>query len=137
MEMMEAVGKGDVQQAVEYQARIFIDGIYRQSGEVNAEVREKFKTTAERAIELKTQMIADGQPLNPLMPPAVQRLSEIHTPTLIISGALDHPENLRAAKVMASEIAEAKLVTLQDCAHLPSLEKPAAFNAALLEFLEA
>jgi pimeloyl-ACP methyl ester carboxylesterase len=51
-------------------------------------------------------------------------------------GALDHPEILRAADVMAGAIKGAKKVVIPDSAHVPNMEQPEAFNRAVLEFLE-
>ena len=79
--------------------------------------------------------IADLQPLNPLDPPAVRRLNEIRVPTLIVAGALDHAENLRAADVLTTDIRGAKKISIPDAAHVPNMEQPALFNRAVLDFL--
>jgi pimeloyl-ACP methyl ester carboxylesterase len=81
--------------------------------------------------------VADAQPPNPLTPPAAERLGEIQAPTLIVAGALDHPEILRAAEVMAAAIPGADKAIIEDSAHLPNMEQPAAFNEAVLNFLGA
>ena len=79
---------------------------------------------------------ADAQPLNPLNPPAIGRLHEIEAPTLIIAGALDDPEVLRAADVLESEIKGSLKYIIRDAAHLPNMEKPAIFNRTVLDFLK-
>jgi pimeloyl-ACP methyl ester carboxylesterase len=56
-------------------------------------------------------------------------------PTLIIDGALDHPEILRAGDFMVSEIKGARKVVIADAAHVPNMEKPTEFNRAVLDFL--
>ncbi|MEA2574932.1 MAG: hypothetical protein QOH93_2230 [Chloroflexia bacterium] len=71
----------------------------------------------------------------PLEPPAIERLNEVRVPTLIIAGALDHPEILWGVEVLASQIEGARKVILQNCAHLPNMERPAEFNEAVLSFL--
>ena len=63
------------------------------------------------------------------------RLGEISVPTLILGGAKDKgapPEALAAA---AKAIPGAKHVIIPDAGHISNLENPAAFNAALTEFL--
>ena len=67
---------------------------------------------------------------------AVQRLNEIHIPTLLVAGGLDHPEILRAADLMASHIPDAKKAVIPDAAHLPNMEKAAEFNQIVLNFLQ-
>jgi pimeloyl-ACP methyl ester carboxylesterase len=78
--------------------------------------------------------VADGQPLNPLDPPAA-RLKEIRMPALILAGALDDPELHRAADIMASGIQGAQKVILPNGAHMINMENPKAFNQAVLSFL--
>ena len=48
---------------------------------------------------------------------------------------LDHPEVLRAARVLAEGIPGARSAILEGCAHVPSLEAPEAFAATLRGFL--
>ena len=81
--------------------------------------------------------IKSAKGANPLSPPAAQRLSEIHAPTLIIAGALDDPEIVRAADVMAQEIADAHKVIIEGVAHTPNMEKPAEFNRIVADFLRS
>ena len=136
MEMMGAMQQGDLERASELQIRIWIDGMYRQPTQVDQSVRKH--AAKMNMIPLKNGTMAlDREPLDPLDPPAVGRLSEIKVPTLIVAGGLDHPEILRGADVMAKEIKGAKKIVIQDTAHMPSMEKPEEFNQAVLSFLES
>lgn len=76
------------------------------------------------------------QPLQPLDPPAANRLKEVQVPALVIAGELDHPEILRAADFMAHEILSAKKRILPNSAHLPNMEQPDAFNQAVFDFFQ-
>jgi len=114
-----------------------VDGHTRQPEQVDPRVRMKTSEMNRTAIENGTWAVADAQPPNPLTPPAAQRLSEIQAPTLIVAGALDHPEILRAAGVMAAAIPGAGQAIIADSAHLPNMEQPEAFNEAVLNFLGA
>jgi pimeloyl-ACP methyl ester carboxylesterase len=87
------------------------------------------------AVANHTALTADLQPLDRPALPAVHRLAEVQAPTLIIAGALDHPELLRAADWMETGIANAQKVILPESAHLPNMERPAEFNQAVLKFL--
>jgi pimeloyl-ACP methyl ester carboxylesterase len=134
LEMMGAAQQGDVERASELQIRIWIDGMYRQPEQVSADVRRRAAEMNKIAVKNGT-WAQDMQPLNPLNPPAVGRLGEIHAPTLIVAGDLDHPELLRAADFMQASIACAKKQIISGTAHMPNMEKPVEFNRLVLEFL--
>lgn len=136
-EMFDAVGRGDVDYASELQIRIWLDGMFREPNQVDATLREKALAMNRISVERKTFLIADMQPLNPLDPPAITRLNEINCPVLVVAGALDHPEILRAADVMVEAIPNAKKAIIQDAGHVPSYEQPSVFNPLLLDFLGA
>lgn len=135
LEMFGALQTGDLTLASELQNRIWIDGPFREPEQVSPVVRQ-------RVAEMNTLALAKGAwqalmmpPCDPLNPPAVTRLADIHTPTLIIAGECDHPEILRAAEVLATSIPRASQTIIPDCAHLPNMEQPAEFNQRLLNFL--
>jgi pimeloyl-ACP methyl ester carboxylesterase len=135
MEMMEAVQQGNLERATDLQVRIFVDGPFREPEQVNSLVRQRMAEMTRIPLKQGTMFVADGQPLNPLDPPAVKRLKEIQDPALIIAGALDDPEILRAADFLASGIQGAQKVILPNSAHLQNMENPQAFNQAVLSFL--
>jgi pimeloyl-ACP methyl ester carboxylesterase len=54
----------------------------------------------------------------------------------VIAGALDDPEILRAADLMANEIKGAQKVIIPNSAHLQNMENPQLFNEAVLSFLD-
>jgi pimeloyl-ACP methyl ester carboxylesterase len=60
------------------------------------------------------------------------RFRQVRAPTLVLNGALDHPE---WAQTLAAGIPGAQLELLPDTAHLVTLEQPAAVERILLEFL--
>lgn len=63
-------------------------------------------------------------------------LHRIRIPTLIVVGAEDPATPPRMSEVMHQQIAGSQLVVLPDAAHIASLEQPAAFTAALSQFLQ-
>jgi pimeloyl-ACP methyl ester carboxylesterase len=101
---------------------------------VDPNVRLKTAEMNQTALAKGGWAAEDGPPLGP---PAAERLGEIQARTLIIAGALDHPEIVRAAGVMAAAIPDAKQVIIDDAAHLPNMEQPKAFNETVLNFLGA
>lgn len=58
----------------------------------------------------------------------------VHRPTLVIAGSQDPATPPDHARAIASAISGARLVSLE-AAHLSNIEQPAAFTAALLDFL--
>jgi pimeloyl-ACP methyl ester carboxylesterase len=135
MEMMAAVKQGDLALASELQNRLWVDGPFREPGQVDSRVRRRAAEMNRAVLASGTWGAADANPLDPIQPPAAKRLPEIRVPTLIVAGALDNPEILRAADVMAAGILDAKKIVIPDCAHLPNMENPAGFNRAVLDFL--
>ena len=64
-----------------------------------------------------------------------QRLPEIACPTLVVWGDRDRLVPLRDADVFVELIPDAHKVVFEDTGHMSMLERPAAFNALLEEFL--
>jgi 3-oxoadipate enol-lactonase len=63
-------------------------------------------------------------------------LSDIKVPTLIIAGAEDTLMPLAAMEQMHGAVKGARFQTIDAAGHLPSLEQPEAFDAALQQFLK-
>jgi pimeloyl-ACP methyl ester carboxylesterase len=53
----------------------------------------------------------------------------------VVIGENDQPHCLETAQQVASRVVGARLVTIPQAAHLPSLERPDEFNALVREFL--
>jgi pimeloyl-ACP methyl ester carboxylesterase len=64
-----------------------------------------------------------------------ERLPEIACPTLVVWGERDRLVPLGDADVFVELIPNARKVVFQDTGHMSMLERPAAFNALLAEFL--
>jgi pimeloyl-ACP methyl ester carboxylesterase len=104
------------------------------------EVRERMRTIA---TEYTQRILADligwmeWSAHAWLEPPAFQRLSEIHVPTLIVE-----PEPLefnapQRVEALSHAIAGAKAVTMPAESSLINLDQPEAFNRIVLDFLDA
>lgn len=136
-EMMGAIQEGNLEYASELQIRIWVDGMFREAGQVDSAVREGASEMNLIAVKNGTWMVADFQPLTPLDPPAIGRLGKLTVPTLILAGALDHPEILRAADVMVTRIEGAEKVIIENTAHVPPMEKVEECNRVMFDFLDA
>jgi 3-oxoadipate enol-lactonase len=64
-------------------------------------------------------------------------LKDIVVPTLLLSGSKDNNAPAPMMAKMATHVPSAKYVELEGVGHLANLERPAAFNAALDQFLNA
>lgn len=74
-------------------------------------------------------------PARPLTPPAIARLAEIRSPTLVVLGDKDLPHIREIAGLLARGVAGARLVTLPRAGHIVNLDAPDAFNKSVLAFL--
>ena len=68
-------------------------------------------------------------------PQITARLAEIAAPTLVIAGEDDLPDFRLIADLLAENITGARQAVLPGCGHVPPMEDPEAFNAALIAFL--
>jgi pimeloyl-ACP methyl ester carboxylesterase len=64
-------------------------------------------------------------------------LQRINCPTLVVSGTDDVIIRLEDSRALADAIPDARFVLVPESGHLPNLENPKAFNAALLDFLRS
>src|SRR5215213_9365881 len=64
-----------------------------------------------------------------------EAVKTIKRPTLIVWGRQDGLVSLAEGERFNKDIAGSKLVVVDQCGHVPNVEKPGEFNAALLKFL--
>jgi len=136
MEMFGALQQNDLQRASELQIQVWVDGMFRKPEQVDPLVRQRAAEMNRIAVANQTLLKADMQPLYPMDPPAANRLKEVRVPTLVMVGALDHPEMLRAANFMAQEVPSTKTCIFPNSAHMLNMEQPEAFNQAVFDFLQ-
>jgi pimeloyl-ACP methyl ester carboxylesterase len=67
--------------------------------------------------------------------PVQERLGEVQSPTLVVSGRSDVPEIQEVSRLLGNRIPNARLVELPATGHAPQLERPAEFTALLRGFL--
>lgn len=68
-------------------------------------------------------------------PPAIQRLTEITAPTLILSGERSVPDFQQMAAALERDVPNARKVVLPGVGHVIPLEAPKAVNELTLKFL--
>jgi pimeloyl-ACP methyl ester carboxylesterase len=136
MEMVEAAQRGDIDRVNELQIRIWLDGSFREPDVLAPDLRAKALAMNRIPVERQTFFVADMQPGCPLDPPAITRLHEVRVPVLVVAGALDHAEVLRAADILVSGIPNARKVIIESAGHVPSFERHDVFNPLLTRFLQ-
>ncbi len=130
-EMGEAFEAGKPERMREIELSMWVDGPARSSNRVDPELRRAVDEMNARVYELESS--AEGR--QELTPPAVERLSEIAVPTMIIVGAEDQPDILTIADRLATEIDGARTMTFENAAHMLSMEQPDRFNELVLQYL--
>ena len=81
------------------------------------------------------EMTMDESLAEALDPPAAQRLGEIDVPTLVVDASQDPPDMRRASHLIAQEVLDARLVTIESD-HVVNLRAPEEFDDAVLPFLD-
>jgi pimeloyl-ACP methyl ester carboxylesterase len=132
MALFGALQAGNLDEVAKSASRLFLVGEQRKEDELPKNLREAVQAQTLTIGKNGALMQEEAEPLNP---PAMQRLSEIRVPMLLIVGKLDNLELSRASKVIARAIEGAQVVEIANAAHFPNMEQPAAFNDALAGFL--
>jgi 3-oxoadipate enol-lactonase len=129
-----ALGRGDLDAAVEANLSWWVEGTRRSADQVDPSVRERVRRMQRRAFEVTADW--DDVEEQELDPPALDRLSEIEVPVLVLVGGLDLDTVHDAAGRVVAGIAGARRVDWPDAGHLPSLEDPAGFAGLLREWIK-
>jgi 3-oxoadipate enol-lactonase len=134
----EALEEGRIDEAVELNLRMWVDGPARDASEVDSDLRERVGIMQRAAFDKQLRAEEQSPPPGPaqwLDPPAIDRLGEIRVPTLVLVGDQDVTDFLQIAEKLTTEIVTASGDVIEGAAHLPSLEKPEVFLSTLRAFL--
>ena len=132
-ELEAAYERGDKDRAVELSLQVWTDGPQRTPDQVDPAVREQI-----RAMTIQTFDLPDvEQWLRRLEPPAIDRLAEIHVPTLFVVGDKDVEDILKIGDLILANVRGAQRVVIPNTAHHLNMEQPAEFNRVVLEFLNS
>jgi len=127
----EAYEAGDFETAAEASLRLWID-----RPETDTSVRALVKEMLLRSYELQEGAWEAGAREDDVLDgPVLGRLDEIHCPTLVLVGEDDVTDMTAIAAHVARTVEDARLVTVDGAAHLPSLERADEVTSLLLAFL--
>ncbi len=132
-ELNAAYERGDKERAVELSLQMWTDGPRRTPDQVDPAVRERIRVMTQHTFDLPDV----EQWLQQLEPPAIDRLAEIHVPTLFIVGDQDAEDILKIGDLIVAHVPGAQRVVIPGTAHHLNVEQPAEFNRIVLEFLSA
>jgi len=128
----EAEERDDLEAVNELEIQMWVDGKGRKPGDLDPEMRQLVLDM--NLIALKTDDDYWDNEVE-IDPPAIERLSEINMPTLLIYGDLDVTASIERVDILEKEISGAKKVLMPGTAHLPNMERPAEFNQIVDDFL--
>ena len=120
-----AVEAGDLERAQDLAL-----GVWAPLG-VDDDAGARIKQIARDNIHELTMDESDAEDLDP---PAALRLSDIDVPTLVIEARHDPPDMRRASQLIAREVLDGRLVTI-DADHVVNMRAPDEFDDAVLPFL--
>jgi 3-oxoadipate enol-lactonase len=127
--LREAARNGDESGYVEWFQRSWTDGPERTPAEVDPAVRNKVRLMA-------SNTVAKPGTMGPVVEAgALDRLGEIHVPTLVIVGEVDMSDIHGIADAIVDRVAGARLVVVPEVAHMVNMEAAETFNELLLAFL--
>jgi pimeloyl-ACP methyl ester carboxylesterase len=131
-----ALGRGDLDAAVEVSLRTWVDGPRRRPEDVDPAVRALVAEMQRRAYELQLPVWETAEE-QPLVGDLAERLGEIAVPTLVLVGEEDIQDIQEIADRLVRELPDARRASIADTAHVPSLERPREFDELVLGFLDA
>jgi 3-oxoadipate enol-lactonase len=129
-----ALARGDVESAVEANLRMWVDGPSRQPHAIDPAMRRLVGEMQRHAFELQLPVWEEAEE-ELLVPDLGSRYVELRVPTLVIVGGRDVSDMHAIAERLASGIPGARKVEISEAAHLPSLERPEAFDRLVLSFV--
>ena len=129
--MMDALGRQDLNRAIEVFLTMWVDGPYRKPAEVNPVVREQAREMVTRSCSL-SRLAPNCRGLEPQ---AVGRLSEVLVPTLVVLGQKDAPDIHAIGKLIHEGIVGSQEVTINNVGHALPMERPNEFNRTVESFL--
>ena len=129
-EQTKAARAQDTDGYVEWFLRSWTDGPKRAPDLVDADVRERIRRLAKYNLERNANASGSLREVG-----ALERVTEIRTPTLALVGELDMSDIHGIADLLVSSIPGTRKVVIPNVGHLINLEAPERFDQELDSFL--
>lgn len=127
----ELVRNGRLEEAAALEVKLWVAGPNRDLDKVDAAIRQLVREMILPTYDIPPDLAVEEG----LQPPAIGRLGEIDTPTLVIVGEHDAQHIQETADILVAGIRSARKEIMRGAAHLPSLEQPQEFNRLVRDFL--
>ena len=114
---------GRLDDAASLMVSAWLVGDRRQEADVPRELRERVIAMQRRAYDL-------GEPDT-----GTFDLDNVPARTLYLRGELDWPDLAAAGERLVRELPDAREALIEDCAHLPTMERPDEVSRLILDFL--
>ena len=134
-EIEAADAAGDAERLNAAELRLWVEGPRRTPEQVDPDVRKLMAEMNGNNIRRASEW--EHVHPQPLDPPAIGRLSEIHAPTLVVVGGDDTYNARQNADRLSGDILGARKVVMEGLTHVPNMERPDEFNKLVLGFLES
>ena len=102
-------------------------------GAVTSEARSKMRLMLNQNV--RRALGADGKLVQWPMPPTIERLPQIHAPTLVLIGTDDEPDLIAIADLLAQKIPSATKIVLPGARHHMNLDVPERFDQQVRDFV--
>jgi 3-oxoadipate enol-lactonase len=130
-ERLEAAGELDVENLVDLEVRVWVDGPGQPADRVDPSVRESIRVM-DRLLYQPGRVTGQPVVLDPL---ANDRLGDLQCPVLAVAGALDVSDVVQTAHRLESAAPNARAVVWPDVAHMIGMEVPDRLNGLIVDFL--
>ncbi len=130
MQADHAWEQGDTPRYMDLMEQLWLVGPNRQLADVDPVYLARARELLARGDQPDNGAIAEDREWS-----ALDRLSSVTVPSLIIVGDQDLPDTISTAHYLRDTLPNARLETIAHAAHLPNLERPRHFDALLSEWL--
>ena len=125
---LDRAAAGDAKGAMD----LWLEHPMMQPAMSNAIRAERIRTIARDNLRIWERLAVGERVSNP---PAIQRLSEIRKPTLLIVGEKDVPDIHAIIKLLGTGISGSRTEVIPGAGHMPNMEAPVRVNELLAAFL--
>ena len=130
----QALRNGDSAAAAKAFTKAWAEGIYREADSLKSPAS---KFVYRLSLDNIRSHKMEGWPRLNEKPTAMEKLSSVHLPVLVIDGDKDLPYILNCSAYLEKNIPGAQRKTIKDAAHMLNLEKPEELNTLLFDFLKS
>lgn len=130
----EAIAKAAKESGVEAGKQLWLDSDLFQT---TMQYPEQARLLKEIIHDYSGWHFLNKNPWRPIEPPALQQLSKIGAPTLVLYGDHDLPDFQSLSKIVGETIPGARSVIIHGAGHMCNMEQPDEFNDTILQFFNS